>query len=124
VEGSRLLPVRVKSFDISVNWSKYSKPWDVIFGSPTAGIALFVVWDIRRELPTDLASEQRETRKLHSYGPVHEPYDDNYSHTEIAVIKDGKRVTKSSAVGELAKKEFRQIISDKSLILRRPKSRA
>ena len=88
-----------------------SKPWDVIFGEPTAGIALFVVWDIRQDLPTDLSSEQREedTPKPHLYRPIHEPYDDNYSHSVIGVIKDGSRITKSRAIGEKAKKEFRPI---------------
>jgi hypothetical protein len=96
----------------------------VIFDHPKAGIALFVVRDIKRDLPSDLSDPgQREKDKLkpHTYHPVHEPYEDNYSHTEIAVVKDGKRVTKSSSIGELAKKEFRQIISDRSLVLLQPK---
>ena len=121
IHGDRLLAPRVKSFDISVNWSKYSKPWDVVFGYPNAGIALFFVFDIKRDLPTDRSSDQREPVKIHSFGPVHEPYDNNYSHSEIAVFKDDVRVRKSSAIGEKAKKEWRQIISDKSLVLRRPK---
>jgi hypothetical protein len=37
-----------------VNWSKYSKPWDVIFGDPKAGIALFLVWEVSRDLPTEI----------------------------------------------------------------------
>jgi hypothetical protein len=120
IEGNRLLAPKIKSFDISVNWSKYSKPWDVIFGEPAAGIALFVVCDVSCDLPRELSSEQREAKKIHSYRPTHEPYDDNYSHSEIAVFKDDKRITKSSGVGEIAKKEFRQIISDKCLIVRWP----
>ena len=124
VIDNRLLAPKLKSFDISVNWSKYSKPWDVIFGDPSAGIALFFVFDIRRDLPTDRTTEQREIPKVHSYRPVHDPDDDNYSHSEITVIKDGQRVTKSSMVGEKAKKEFRQIISDKSVMLKQPKAEA
>jgi hypothetical protein len=50
------------------------------------------------------------------------PEEDNYSHSVIAVLKDGQRVTKSADVGKKAKKEFKQIISDMSLVLRRPKA--
>jgi hypothetical protein len=42
IDGDRLLGPRIyTSFDISVNWSKYSKPWDVIFDHLKAGVALF-----------------------------------------------------------------------------------
>jgi hypothetical protein len=45
-----------------------------------------------------------------------------YPHSVIAVLKDGERVTKSASVGKIAKKEFKQIISDTSLVLRRPQA--
>jgi hypothetical protein len=120
VHGDRLLGPRVKSFDISVNWCKYSEPLDVIFGSRTAGIALLIVMDIMRQLPVDLRSNAREQVKPHTYKPIHEPEEDNYSHSVIAVFKDDNRATKSVHVSETAKKEFRQIISDCSLVICRP----
>ncbi len=123
VEGDRLLAPRLKSLDISVNWSKYSKPWDVVVGYPNAGIALFFVFDVWQDLPTDRTSQQREAIKVHNFRPVHAPCDDNYSHSEIAVFKDGTRVAKKGGVGERAKKEWRQIMSDRSLVLRKPKAR-
>ncbi len=99
-------------------------PWDVIFGFPEAGIALFFVRHIWRDLPVDLSGRQREQDrpKPHQYRPVHDPEEDNYSHSVIAVLKDGQRVIKSADVGKKAKKEFKQIISDMSLVLRRPKA--
>jgi hypothetical protein len=123
VEGNHLLPARVRAYDISVNWSKYSKPWDVIFDKPLAGIVLFFVHDIQLDLPIDLSSAAREQDKPkpHLYRPIHEPEDDNYSHSAIAIFKDGERITKERQVGTNAKKEFRQIISDRSLILRHPR---
>jgi hypothetical protein len=94
----------------------------VIFKNPTAGIALFFVRDIDRAFPSDLSGTQREIDrpKPHLYGPKHDPYEDNYSHTAIAVLKDGKPVTKSGDISPTAKKEFRQVVSDRSLIIRRP----
>jgi hypothetical protein len=121
LEGNHLDPQKIRAaFDISVNWSKYSKPWDVIFGTPASGIASVLVRDIFVDLPLDLASQQREVRKPHLYRPVHEPYEDNYSHSVIAVFKDGARVTKSRDIGAMAKREFRQLLSDKAEILFRP----
>jgi hypothetical protein len=62
VAGDRLLPLKVRSFDVSVNWSKYSKPWDVIFGDSKAGIALFLVWEVKRDLPTQLPPSAAEEK--------------------------------------------------------------
>ena len=114
----RLLSARIPSLDISVNWSKYSKPWDVIFDHPGTGIARLTVND----LPSDLPKERQANRpqKAHAYAPSHEPEDTNYAHSEIQVLKEGVRVTKSSQVAETVKKEFRQIMSDRCLILRAP----
>jgi hypothetical protein len=123
VTGDRLLPLRVRSFDISVNWSKYGKPWDVIFGYANAGIALFLVSEIRRDLPSELptsTARQQDQAKPRTFLPWHEPYDDNYAHSEIIVFRDGIRATKTSHIGEEAKKEFRQIISDRSRVIRSP----
>jgi hypothetical protein len=72
----------------------------------------------------DRSGNQREEDrpKPHLYRPVHEPEENNYPHSVIAVLKDGERVTKSASVGKIAKKEFKQIISDTSLVLRRPQA--
>jgi hypothetical protein len=93
IEGEHLLGPRIRaSFDISVNWSKYSMPWDVIVGVPDAGIAVFFVLEIQRELPTNLGSSERakDKPKPHLYALVHEPEEENYSHSAIAVFKDEK----------------------------------
>src|SRR6185503_3270378 len=37
VVGDRLNPARIKYDRTSCNWSKYSKPWDVIFDYPEHG---------------------------------------------------------------------------------------
>jgi hypothetical protein len=121
ISGDRVLSART-SFDLSTNWAKYSWPWDVIYGYPTAGIAMFFVRDICADLPTDRTPGHggRDIPKVHSYRPIHEPIETNYSHTAIACFKDEKRVSKSSQVGESTKKEFRQLISDRAVILREP----
>jgi hypothetical protein len=106
---------------MSVNWSKYCKPWDVIFGYPNGGIALFIVFEIKRDFPSELpATMAQQKPKPRTFRPSHEPFDDNYSHSEIAVFRDGVRVTKTSQISDEAKKEFRQIVSDRSRIIKSP----
>jgi hypothetical protein len=124
-QGNYLNPLRIRLFDISVNWSKYSKPWDVIYGHSDAGIAEFVVREVRRDLPTELPPanpRQRHQPKRRTYLPWHDPIDDNYSHTEIAVLRDGRRVTDHNQITTEAKKEFRQILSDRSRVIRAPRA--
>ena len=124
LEGNYLDPQKIRTaFDVSVNWSKYSQPWDVIFDRPASGIASILVQDISVDLPRDLTPDHKhQVVKPHLYRPTHEPYNDNYSHSAIAVFKDSQRVTKSAQVGEKAKREFRQLLSDKAIILLRPSS--
>jgi hypothetical protein len=76
------------------------------------------VRDVVHALPKEKLANQ--TLKLHYYKVEHDPEEYNYAHTEIRVYKDGVRVKKSSQIGELAKKEFRQIISDRAFVLLNP----
>jgi len=114
ITDDRFLPPRWRYFDMSVNWSKYSKPWDVIFDYPNEGIVRFTVRDLPQEIPRD----GRVNRvKIISSSPVHVPYPDNYSHCEIHAFHGSTRVKN---MGALAKKEFRTIMSDRGFILLRP----
>lgn len=122
VDGDHLDPQEIRSaFDVSVNWSKYSEPWDVIFGHRCAGFASILVRDICLNLPQDVTPEhQYQTRNSHTYGPDHDPEDCNYSHTHIACTKGGQRVIKSAQISATAKREFRQLLADRAKILLHP----
>lgn len=125
VVGDRLLPLRIRPINLSVNWSKYSKPWDVIFGQPNAGIAVILVSEIRRDLPEQITaddSKNRDKPKPRCYRPWHDPYDDNYGHTEIAVYKEEDRLTNERDINSQTKKAFRQILSDRSRVVRLPRT--
>jgi hypothetical protein len=108
--------MRIAYQNQSVNWSKYGKPWDVIFDFPGHGFAQFLVGD----LPTELPSQKTENAKPHSFFPSHVPECRNYSHCEIWTFKDGVPISKSTKLPATVKKEFRQIISDRAVILRTP----
>jgi hypothetical protein len=118
VIGDRLLAARIPHCNTSVNWSKYSKPWDVIFDYPDHGIAQFFVRDLPKELPKEISAGTKA--KLHSFFPAHVPLELNYAHSEIWTFKEKQRIEKPK-LPETVKKEFRAIMSDRSVILLRPK---
>lgn len=113
VEGDKLLPARIRYDDTSVNWSKYSWPWDVIFDYPGQGVARWSVGDLPRGLPENPPPKQKI--EMHDFKPEHAPLCDNYSHTEIRVDRAGQRIERLSS--EMVKKQFRTIMGDRSLVL-------
>lgn len=115
--GDRLNPNSIRYADPSVNWSKYSKPWDVIFEYPGRGIVQFMVGRLPRDIPQEIP--QGERSELHTCRPQHVPLPENYSHSEIWTYKPSGRI-KGRSLGALAKKEFRQILSDRGVILHKP----
>lgn len=117
VVNDRLLPLSIPYKNTSVNWSKYSKPWDVIFDHPNHGIAQLVICDLPKELPKERVAGQQP--KLHSFVPQHVPITLNYSHSEIWTWKEGAHLPKAN-LSETVKKEFRQIMSDRAVILHAP----
>src|SRR6185437_9609885 len=50
IAGDVLLPPRIRVDRPSVNWSRYSKPWDVTFDHPKQGIVRFVVGLLPKQL--------------------------------------------------------------------------
>jgi len=120
VSGDRLLGARISYRNPSVNWSKYGKPWDVIFDFPGRGIAQFLVCGLPKELPKDRDTGSRDQPKEHSYFPGHVPECDNYAHCEIWTFKEGAHVPNPTNLPATVKKEFRQIMSDRAVILRVP----
>jgi len=111
-----LTGVSLRLDDMSTNWSKYSKPWDVIFDYPGYGIARFRVLDLPTDLPTE--DPPGATVASHSFRPQHRPCQNNYAHTEIWAFSEGQR--KPRVNSNTVKKEFRQLMSDRSLVLYLP----
>jgi len=117
VIGDRLTGASVRYDNMSTNWSKYSKPWDVIFDFPNYGIAQLRVADLPDNLPIEQPPGTQVLR--HAFRPQHVPCPDNYAHTEIWVYRSDQRLKTVSA--RTVKKEFRQIVSDRSFIILPPK---
>ena len=113
VIGDHLTGASISYDNMSTNWSKYSKPWDVIFDFPNYGIARLRVGDLPDNLP--VAQPPGTPVAPHAFRPQHVPYPENYSHTEIWVYKADERLKRVSSA--TVKKEFRQIISDRSFVI-------
>jgi len=112
---TQILSARIKYDAASSNWSKYAKPWDVIFDHPNHGIIQHAVVNLPQELPKNVPVKTKP--KLHSFRPVHVPEDLNYSHTEIQAFHGNEKAKK---IGELAKKEFRTLMAQCGVVLFRP----
>lgn len=118
--GNRLNPIKIAYKNTSVNWSKYSKPWDVVYDYPSHGYGQIMVNYLPSELPKEIPPGSNP--KLHSFFPEHKPLEDNYSHSEIVTFKENTKIQGNVELPSIVKKEFRTIISDKTLILSYPKS--
>lgn len=93
-----VLPPGVPLPDLSVNREKYSEPADVLIGYPDAvGVAAAAVSDIPAEI------EGFEFR------PVHDPEEENYSHTEVRTFQEGKHLKRKppSSVRKAFRLSFR-----------------
>lgn len=114
--GDRLNPARIRYDRTSCNWSRYSKPWDVIFDYPQQGIVRFIV----RHLPKQLPSQKPDKNaKEYSFLPLHAPEELNYAHCEIRTFK-GSELQEKSSLPQVVKKEFKTIMSDRCFVLRWP----
>jgi hypothetical protein len=108
LEGDRIITARIRCDNLSVNWSKYSKPWDVIFDHPGQGIVRFKVANIPVALPRN--KPPGVSVAPHDYRPAHNPLPKNYAHSEIRAYRGDASVKEVSS--SLVKKEFRAAMSD------------
>jgi hypothetical protein len=118
VEDEVFLPARIRINRPSVNWSKYSKAWDVIFDYPGHGVVRFAVGNLPRELPKAPLKPGEKRPEPHHFFPLHDPLDLNYSHSEIRCSRGGRELVKISS--SAVTKEFQAIMSRQGLLLLRP----
>jgi len=113
IRGNSLLPSAIKFPDWSVNRSKYSDPEDVLFPKFFDwGIAQFTVGDV----PDSLTSPGEI---IYNFKVDHDPVEDNYAHSEIRTYKEEIH-KKDLDVNNTVKKKFRQILAEKTIVIRQP----
>ncbi|MCL1468906.1 hypothetical protein [Argonema galeatum] len=106
----RVIPTGIRFPDFSVNRSKYSEPEDVLIPSyGEYGILTFKVKDIP-------APETTNKTTLYEWKAVHEPTDDNYSHSEVQTFKNGE-YKKKLDIPTTLKKQFRMILSERMSVI-------
>lgn len=109
---SRILPEAFRSPDFSCNRGKYSKPLDVLLPHyQDHGVAEFLVQDI----PERLASEGDV---VYEFRVFHDPLVDNYAHSEVRALREGQN--RPRKLPNLVKKTFRQLLSDRTRLIRVP----
>ena len=108
--GSRPDGVDIRLPEDSVNRGKYSEPADVLYPDCFhLGVAEFPVSGIPAPRSfTDQAGETREFRLR----AEHDPYEDNYAHSEVRAFREGTRVKRTGKIPVTIKAEFRQLIAE------------
>jgi hypothetical protein len=113
ISGDRLLPQAIRFPDFSVNRSKYSEPEDVL-------VPTYLNWGVSAFHVSDLPlAQQTDAQTVYSWQVIHDPLEDNYSHSEVRTDKNGQ-YSKTLDVPKTMKKFFRQVLSDKARILKQP----
>jgi hypothetical protein len=113
-DDGKLLPAAIGYKNWSVNREKYSEPEEVLIRDWLSwGIAFFRV----EHLPANMKST--EGANVFDFRAIHAPLDDNYAHTEIVTYKNGLLAMNPDPPLEV-KKKYRQIISDRSSIIKAP----
>lgn len=119
VAGRRLLPAKISPTGQSVNRSKCGPYFDVILPSANSATDFWIYLGVARvsvsSIPTTISNPA--VPKPVDYQVDHRPDDDNYGHCEINAYRAGKPVTPSA---QLIKKELRQTIADKSVVILQP----
>jgi hypothetical protein len=87
---------------------------DVICPHPSSGIARLLVARLPAIFPKELSDAKA---KKHNFFLEHDPEDENYSHCQVACIKGDQRAMKDSVLSPTAKKEYRTMISNYSIII-------
>jgi hypothetical protein len=112
--GSRPDGVDIRLPEDSVNRGKYSEPNDVLFPNYFhLGVAQFPVSGI--PAPRSFTDQLGTTREFH-LKVEHDPWEDNYSHSEVRAFREGTRVTHTSKIPVTVKAEFRQLIAEAMVI--------
>ena len=104
-------PMGIKFPAFSVNRGKYSEPEDVLIPRwPDFGIAAFQVRDVPPSVPSNGI--------VYKFKVEHVPCECNYAHSEVITYTDRKR--RKTVKNIIVKKKFRQILSERTTILRKP----
>ncbi len=109
----KFLPTGIKFPDWSVNREKYSEPEDVL-------IPDYLEWGISQFNVSDVPNTLTSTGDIKfDFKVEHDPVEDNYSHSEVRSYKNGQH-NKKIDVNNAVKKRFRQILSEKIVIIKQP----
>lgn len=107
--------ISVRFPEFSVNRGKYSEPeWVLLPQWLDYGIVVFLV----RDVPAEMTSEGGVR---YTFIVAHAPLEDNYAHSEIRALKEGRHVPRLD-VPKTLKKKFRQILAERWRIYRQPRA--
>ena len=112
--------------DQSVNRQRFSRPKDVLLPDGSEKSKEWILWGVARILVSDLPPDEQTTGgagsrgMTYSFSAEHDPEEDNYSHTELRVYKNGQRERKSKKINSQVKTAYRTKLALRTRIVIRP----
>ncbi|MCD6183171.1 MAG: hypothetical protein J7K01_02595 [Thermovirga sp.] len=104
IEDGKIPPATIKFPNTSMNREKYSEPEDVLEGKSGHSVYKMKASQARCTHQTD-GGDGRIT--AYDLKPVHDPVEDNYSHTELRLFKNNENRHVTGRVSSNVKREFR-----------------
>ena len=109
-EGN-IKPTFVRPPNQSVNREKYSLPTDVLLPDQLQQHKDWLLFGVLaatvERLPKEMTSGDHKNKVTYTFYVSHEPEEDNYSHSELTMSKNGKREQKSSKINDEIKKKYK-----------------
>ena len=125
-QRGHIKPANIHFPDQSVNRQRFSRPRDVLLRDGSEQSKAFILWGVASILVSDLPPDDQTTGGAgsrgitYSFSAEHDPEEDNYSHTELRVYKNGQRERKSKKINSQVKKRYRTNLALQTRIVVRP----
>lgn len=120
-DNDSVRPAQIQFPDQSVNRERYSRPRDVLLPDGALVSRNWILWGVSMvqisDLPPDIASPGGVS---FSFTAEHDPLEDNYSHSELRVYKNGIREQAKKKINSQVKKKYRTDMAFRTRLVVRP----
>lgn len=109
--NGKFYPASIRFPDFSVNRERYSEPEDVLHPNYKGwGIVSFKV----EELPEPIKIREGDKNETtYTFGPVHDPLEENFAHSEVRTYKNGQYSENMNVSNKEVKTQFRIHLANK-----------
>ena len=120
-QTGQIKPTYIHFPDQSVNRERFGRPRDVLLPDGSKRSKTWILWGVAMILVGDLPPEMRTNGGItYSFTAEHDPWEDNYGHSELRVYKDGQRESDKKKINPHVKKEYRAKLALRTRVIVQP----